>query len=128
MYVLKNWLFLSIYLMLVGKRITWKWIWLVFFNIRNSPNNVFIERKIRKVIRKIEKFRKNWKCFFWWDFSDFCLNSQPYYYACIFVFLYTHSVIEYSWQQYSETLLKKSFSGQLVVVINVKFIFIFQKK
>jgi hypothetical protein len=37
----------------------------IFFNVRNSPNKVSRESKIGKVARKIAKFGKNLKCFFY---------------------------------------------------------------
>jgi hypothetical protein len=45
----------------IGKRITSTAgpIWHFFLNVCNSPNAVFMERKIVKVARKIGKFVKN---------------------------------------------------------------------
>jgi len=58
---------------------------IIFFNVHNSLNKVFRERKIGKVVRKMGKFEKNWKCYFVNDWANFAnLTYLGKYLLCIF--------------------------------------------
>jgi hypothetical protein len=46
-------------------------IWLIlFFNVRNSPNEIFMKKKMEKLPGKLENSRETDGAFFLWDFCD----------------------------------------------------------